>query len=95
VLDRQRAIGQSERVVDRRRSADRGLVFDAYKRTRRADAARNYVTFSVWTALAMDVLGSVVFHNLLAGLVGGVCTAAFSWFWWRPGGPGARRVKDD
>jgi hypothetical protein len=70
-------------------------VLDDYKRRHRETAARNPVSFTIGVALAMGILGVAIFDNVLAGIAGCVSTAAFSWFWWRPGGPGARRVKAD
>jgi hypothetical protein len=61
----------------------------------RAAAAENYIRYSLWTGAGLGVVGGLIFHNFLVGLAGWVAATIFSLIWWRPNGPGRKRMERD
>jgi hypothetical protein len=68
-------------------------MFDDYKQRRREYARANQVKFSVAQSVAILFVFTVAFRNIFAGLAGAAVTLLGALYWWRPGGPGARRLE--
>jgi hypothetical protein len=68
-------------------------MFEDYKRRHRGYAAANRVKFSVTQSVVVLFTFTVLFRNVIAGLAGAVVALVFGLYWWRPGGPGRRRLQ--
>ena len=66
-------------------------MFEKYNRQVRTNAATHPVRFTIVVGLWFALVCGLAFRNVFAGLVGGALTTLFSWYWWRPDGPGRRR----
>lgn len=67
-------------------------MFDDYKRRHQEYARANRVKFSVAQSLAILFVFTLAFRNIFAGVAGAVLTLALALYWWRPDGPGPRRL---
>jgi hypothetical protein len=50
---------------------------------------------TVQRSLLIGVLGVAIFWDWRPGVIGLLCALPFCWLYWRPGGPGSRRVERD
>jgi hypothetical protein len=76
-------------------------VFDDFRRRlderSRADRryrSRNSGAFAVKVAVSSGLTGGFMFHNVVAGIVGGVAFGLCAWLYWRPGNAGFRHGAD-
>jgi hypothetical protein len=51
------------------------------------------VKFSVTQSFVILFTFTVLFRNIFAGLAGAAVALVFGLYWWRPGGPGPRRLE--
>jgi hypothetical protein len=58
-------------------------------------ASQNPLRATIQRSIISGLLAFAIFHDWRAGLIGLACTLPFGWYWWRPGGPGPKRVERD
>lgn len=68
-------------------------MFEDYKERNRVAAAKRPVPTALLQGLAMGIFGAVLFQNVFAGIAGGLATFLFAIYWWRPAGPGPKRLQ--
>ena len=68
-------------------------MFEDYKRRHQGYAAANRVKFSVTQSVVILFTFTVLFRNIFAGLIGAAAALVLGLYWWKPDGPGIRRLE--